>query len=797
MNTRSPERTAPPATFAMEPSGHLPPQKSFPPGRRPAGHHRTRFLGLGLLLAMATSLGMAIADDPSPAVLPGTRPLEAGTGGLGNWDAVLDAAIREAREGRPGRWHRDLSSAEALDRSIATNRSRFAEIIGVRDPRVAFRSPTLVATLEKPALVAKRATHEVLRVRWPAFGQVHGEGLLLEPRGRRPIAAVVAVPDCAQTPEQVAGLEPGVAPESQFARRLAESGCRVLVPVLIDRTIEVRGREGFRAYSRQPMSSREFLFRPAFQLGRHLIGYEVQKILAGVDWMAGGGSPVGVIGHGEGGLLAFYAAAIDTRIRATGVSGYFDARDHHWSEPFDRSVFSLLTRFGDAEIATMILPRRLLIEACRAPEVSVTAPGGSRGVVRSPDIRTVRSEVQRADRLMEGLQPPARIELITSGDDGQGPFATPALLRAFLGALAPGAALGDPGHGPESEATGFDPKPRQLRQVEELERHTQGLLARSAQERARFLSGLDSSSLERHLATKGRYVDHLRREVLGRIETPRSDIAARSRLRYDEPAWRCYEVQLEVFPGANASGLLVLPKTLRPGGRRPVVVCQHGGGGNPDQLVRDGAGAYHAFAARLAEEGFVTFSPSVMFPPPDSLVRKCNSLGLTQYSYIAAMHQQIVDWLRTQPFVEPDRIALYGLSWGGKTAMRMPLLVDGYAMTIVSGDFNEWTWKTTTTESDYSYVFQPEPYIFEFNLGGTYGYAEMAALIAPRPFMVERGHSDPVGTDEQVGFEFAKVRHLYAARLGLPENCAIEWFVGGHEIHRVGTSRFLHHHLDR
>jgi len=117
-------------------------------------------------------------------------------------------------------------------------------------------------------------------------------------------------------------------------------------------------------------------------------------------------------------------------------------------------------------------------------------------------------------------------------------------------------------------------------------------------------------------------------------------------------------------------------------------------------------------------------------------------------------------------------------------------------MTVVSGDFNEWIWKTVSTDSDYSYVFQPEPYIFEFDLGSTYGYAEMAALIAPRPFMVERGHFDPVGLDEQVAFEFAKVRHLYSARLKLPEHCAIEWFVGGHEINRGETFKFLHRHLE-
>ncbi|NIP92249.1 MAG: hypothetical protein GWO24_01740, partial [Akkermansiaceae bacterium] len=46
-----------------------------------------------------------------------------------------------------------------------------------------------------------------------------------------------------------------------------------------------------------------------------------------------------------------------------------------------------------------------------------------------------------------------------------------------------------------------------------------------------------------------------------------------------------------------------------------------------------------------------------------------------------------------------------------------------------------------------------------------------------------------------VGLEFAKVRHLYAARLKLPDRCAIEWFDGGHEIHGVETMRFLHRHL--
>jgi hypothetical protein len=71
----------------------------------------------------------------------------------------------------------------------------------------------------------------------------------------------------------------------------------------------------------------------------------------------------------------------------------------------------------------------------------------------------------------------------------------------------------------------------------------------------------------------------------------------------------------------------------------------------------------------------------------------------------------------------------------------------------------------------------------------------MATLIAPRPFMVERGHFDGVAPDETVAYEFAKVRRLYAAKLGIPDRAEIEWFVGPHAINLKGTLAFLKKHL--
>jgi hypothetical protein len=139
-------------------------------------------------------------------------------------------------------------------------------------------------------------------------------------------------------------------------------------------------------------------------------------------------------------------------------------------------------------------------------------------------------------------------------------------------------------------------------------------------------------------------------------------------------------------------------------------------------------------------------------------------------------------------------MAFYGLSYGGKTAMRVPAILPRYCLSICSGDFNEWTWKNVSVDFRGSYMFSGEYEMPEFNLGHTMVYAEMAALIAPRPFMVERGHDDGVGIDEWVAYEYAKVRRHYS-RLKIPERNEIEFFPGGHEIHGQGTFAFLQKHL--
>jgi dienelactone hydrolase len=758
---------------------------------------------------------VACADEPKPVKdgppLPDTKPLtmqgDIAMQLVEGVDKFLLREIDKSVERRARHWKRDFSSPEAYNKSIEPNRKRLAHILGIRDPRVPFDAPELVATTSQPALVGKGENYEIFAVRWPAFGDVHGEGLLLVPTNKKKteiVANVVAIPDADQTPEQSVGLVEGVPAESQWARILAENGCQVIVPTLIDRKLEKRN-------GRASLTSREYLYRSAFELGRHLIGYEVQKVLAAVDWLVKDWTQetpprIAVIGYGEGGMLALYAGALDRRISLVQVSGYFSDRRGLWSEPIDRNVFGLLDEFGDAELATLIAPRSLAVQAVKSPEITLPSQGGAPARIETADFEVVRKEVDRALGVIKNIQPadPHRLMLERSGKVER--------LLPLGGTEAPNGPKS--GHlkvtltPPKQLFKDFDPAPRQLRQQHEIDRHNQYLLGESANVRREFMKKLVDFSqadagkgvpLDKYQETAKEYRKIFYEQVIGKFDYDLLPMNPRSRKAYEAEKWTGYEVVLDVFPDVFAYGILLLPKDLKEGEKRPAVVCQHGLEGRPQHVIgKEGYGAYKAFAAGLANRGYITFAPQNLYIGQDkfrTLQRKANPLGKTLFSIIVPQHQQIINWLKTLPNVDPERIAFYGLSYGGKTAMRVPAILTDYCLSICSADFGEWVWKNASTRSNYSYVWTGEYEIFEWDLGSTFNYAEMAALIAPRPFMVERGHFDGVEPDEAVGHEFARVQFLYKARLKLPDRCAIDWFDGPHTINGKGTFEFLAKHL--
>lgn len=727
--------------------------------------------------------------------LPGARPLDTegdiAAAMVAGIDAYLNRITESAVENREAHWKRDFSTWEAYVSSVAENRKRLQSIIGAIDNRVP-PEMRLESAVGGTARIGAGKQYEVLRVSWPVLDGVSGEGLLLEPSAA-PVANVVALPDCDWTPEALAGLEDGVPAESQFARRLAENDCRVLVPVLIDRRCEYSGVPSIRM-TNQP--HREFIMRLGFHLGRHIVGYEVQEVLAALDWLQGESSaPLGLIGHGEGGLIAFYAAAIDTRVQATLVSGYFQPRERLWDEPIYRSVWALLPEFGDAEIAGLIAPRSLIVEASRFPEVSgpPELPGraaAAPGRIVTPPIDEIRAELERARALTNGLNPAPVLELLVP------PNGTPVqedTLARFLAALGV-SSVRVPQGAPE-RLEPVDADARMKRQFDELVNHTQRLMRESSKIRAKFWEKADAASLDSWAKSIQWYRDYLWDEVIGRL--PAADVPPNPRARklLDEPLFEGYEVMLDVYTGVFAYGILLIPKGITPGQRRPVVVCQHGLEGRSDKVAdpRVHDPAYNSYGARLAEEGFVVFAPQNPYIGGNDfrqLQRKAHPLKLTLFSFIARQHERILEWLATLPFVDADRIGFYGISYGGKTAMRLGALLPQYKTVICSGDFNEWIWKVVSLEHPFCYIFTHEYEMLEFNLANTFNHAEMSWMMLPRPFMVERGHDDGVSIDEWVAFEYARTRFRYD-KLGVGERTEIEFFDGPHCIHGVGTFAFL------
>ncbi len=744
-------------------------------------------------------------------ILHGTNPLTFEGDLAAQMVEVLDGyvteAIADSVEKRETLWNRDYSSHEAYTESVEPNRERFRKQIGCLDERLPIEALNYVATTRTGAYIAETDTYTVSRVRWQVFDDVEGEGLLLEPRQNNPmLAQVIALPDADWTPEMIAGLTDELPANAHFASRLAAAGCRVIVPLLINRADTYSGNPTLGAMTNQP--HREFIYRMAYQLGRHIIGYEVQKVLSLVDWMSlHDDVPIGIIGYGEGGLIALYSAAVDTRIQATAVSGYFQSRQAVWREPIYRNVWGLLHEFGDADIASLIAPRPLIIEASRGPEVAEPPPrrdgrgGAAPGQLVSPPVESVKAEFDRARDFYRQLDCENACHLVSPEDRLPGDPKTLTTLLTALGSEVEAAYMGPHLH--RSVLLGddnFDDNARQERQFMQLVNLTQRFLREAATRRQQFFwEKTDTSSLTQWEETCKDAKTYFWNEVIGKCPPPDVPANPRSRLIYDEPLWKGYEVVLDVWDSVFAYGILLLPNDLQPGEQRPVVVCQHGLEGRPQDTADPRiASVYHSYAAQLADRGFITYAPQNPYIGQDAfrvIQRKANPIKWSLFSLIVRQHERTLDWLAELPFVDAERIGFYGLSYGGKTAMRVPALLDRYACSICSADFNEWIVKNATFDSRYSYMFTGEYEMPEFDLGNTFNYGEMAGLIAPRPFMVERGHDDGVAPDEWVAHEFAVVRRLYV-RLGIADRTEIEFFDGGHQINSDATFRFLHRHLN-
>ncbi|MFY8199509.1 MAG: dienelactone hydrolase family protein [Pirellula staleyi] len=704
-------------------------------------------------------------------------------------------------------------------------RTELQKVLGVVEDRLPPRLERY-GDDDNPALVAQTESFAIHQVRWPVLGNIFGEGLFVQQRVKANGMCVV-IPDADQTPEQLLGLADGINVGKQIAMQLANQGFDLLIPTIVSRSKLATDDERLR---RADITEREWIHRQAFHMGRHVIGYDIQRVLAAVDWFASRKAEqqrIGVVGYGEGGMIAMHAAALDTRIENVLISGYFDSSNSIWSEPIYRNIWRRSHSHGNAEVASLILPRKLIVEHSEFPTIT-----GHKGEIKTPEFSRVKSELGHI-RERNDASPPTLI--VGNKNETIGPWSAEAV-STFLKHFGPKTsepAESEPAKSEPAESEPAKSEPaksehlvdkrlgaekqiadRQRRCVAQLETHIQSLVQQSEHLRDQsFLFQLMPDFAKRGWSTERKHAvtspdsfvaaskdvrKRFQDDAIGRFDAELLPPNARTRKVLETDKWVAYDVVLDVHDQLFAWGVLLLPKDLKPSEKRPVVVCQHGRNGVPRDTIDANQSAYNNFAAELADRGFITFAPHNLYRGEDEyrwLDRKAKSMGCTLFSFIVASHDQTLKWLDSLPFVDGNRIAFYGLSYGGETAVRVPTILEKYCLSICSGDFNQWTRKVASTDQPFSFMNTIEWEMPYWNLGSTFDYAEMAYLMFPRPFMVERGHNDGVGRDQWVAHEFAKVRWLYA-QFGLSDRVAIEFFQGGHSINGEGTFEFLHQHLD-
>lgn len=250
-----------------------------------------------------------------------------------------------------------------------------------------------------------------------------------------------------------------------------------------------------------------------------------------------------------------------------------------------------------------------------------------------------------------------------------------------------------------------------------------------------------------------------------------------------------YRAQIPILPGVRAEGLYIVPKGLQ--GKAPLVISMHGGGGSPEVALFRGGANYHDMVRGGVKRGYIVFAPQHLFSaegyPKDIRQRIDDRMRLIGTSLTAVEIAKItrsLDVLLTRPEVDPTRVAMVGLSYGGYYALVTPAIDTRIKVSVCSCYYG-------VQEGRYERDELSVPGDFEFPDRFTlFRDADIVALICPRALQIQAGKTDGVDHREPGKLQ-APVSADYYAKLGLQARFQHLVFEGGHEFHDESAWDFV------
>jgi len=254
-----------------------------------------------------------------------------------------------------------------------------------------------------------------------------------------------------------------------------------------------------------------------------------------------------------------------------------------------------------------------------------------------------------------------------------------------------------------------------------------------------------------------------------------------------------YRAQIPILPGVNAEGIYIAPKHAK--GKVPLIIAMHGGGGSPEVALFNGGSNYHDMVRGGIKRGYAVFAPQHLFSAtgyPGDIRQKTDAdlrlVGTSLTAIEIAKITRSLDVLLKRPEIDAKRVAMVGLSYGGYYALVTPALDPRIKVAVSSCYFGVQEYRYERNEfigvSDFAF---PD----RFSLLRD---PEVAALICPRPLMIQAGKSDD-DPHRAMGVRLAPEVANYYNRLGQGERFKFDLFDGGHEFNDATAWAFIEKYL--
>jgi dienelactone hydrolase len=261
-----------------------------------------------------------------------------------------------------------------------------------------------------------------------------------------------------------------------------------------------------------------------------------------------------------------------------------------------------------------------------------------------------------------------------------------------------------------------------------------------------------------------------------------------------------YRRDLIVFDSEDTMSVpayLLVPDGRDGGPPGAAVLACHGHGPGKSQVV----GLEHTdmpnadYAHRLAQRGYVVLAPDLRcfgerkdWNPEDHYACDTNLVHAAMAGWNPLAQnvwdlQRCLDVLEQHTLVDPTRLGMVGISYGGTVTLFTSALDQRVAACVVSGYFSSWAeshkmpWNMCGSQ-------------ILFGMLGRLEHEDLGALVAPRPMLVETGTEDLLFPVPAATESVRRTRLVYE-RHGAADRLAHDVFAGGHQWHGTEALPFL------